>query len=356
MAERLRVFISYARADAAAFAEELLGGLEILDFDAFLDRHDISGGEEWEARLGGLIESADTIVFVLTPASVKSPRCQWEVDRAQALSKRVIPIVLAPVQEAETPDALKRLNYIFFTPDRSFARSLGELATALRVDLGWVREHTRLWEHARRWHDKGRADFLLLRGGELEAAHTWLAAWRAPAPEPSDLHRALIAASEDAQGAVIKRERDMLRSRSRVFVFAVLMVGLVLAAFPTVFYLLQQNRLQTLETQVAREEALESRTRTQEVLAAYAHFQTMAELDSERRRLVDTISSRIGNEPRAAQALPRYSAYRANAAATWFVAAENALREDILALEREAQLVQSYAAPTLPPPSAEPSP
>ncbi|HRK65499.1 MAG TPA: toll/interleukin-1 receptor domain-containing protein, partial [Terricaulis sp.] len=173
--DTLRVFISYARKDAQAFAEELVAGLELTGFEAFLDKHDIAGGEDWEARLGGLIESADTVVFVLTPASVDSPRCQWEVERALGLSKRIIPVVLIPIEEAQTPAPLKRLNYIFFTPDKSFSRSLAELSTALRVDLGWIREHTRLGEHARRWHEKGRSDVSLLRGGELHAAQAWMA-------------------------------------------------------------------------------------------------------------------------------------------------------------------------------------
>jgi hypothetical protein len=52
------------------------------------------------------------------------------------------------VSEAETPHGLKRLNYIFFSEGNSFARSLGELAKALRIDLDWIREHTRLAELA----------------------------------------------------------------------------------------------------------------------------------------------------------------------------------------------------------------
>ena len=92
-ARNLRVFISYARSDCNAFAEELLAGLEAAGFDAFLDRHDISGGEVWEARLRNLIQQADTVVYVLSPASVVSPRCGWEIDLADALSKRIIPVV-----------------------------------------------------------------------------------------------------------------------------------------------------------------------------------------------------------------------------------------------------------------------
>src|SRR5690349_17316929 len=91
--EKLKVFISYSRRDAAAFADELVAGLELAGFAPFLDRHDIAAGEDWEARLGGLIEQSDTVVYVVTPEAVKSERCQWEVDRTLALSKRLLPAI-----------------------------------------------------------------------------------------------------------------------------------------------------------------------------------------------------------------------------------------------------------------------
>ena len=142
--QTLKIFISYARRDAGAFAEELLHGLEVAGFEAFLGRHDIAAAEDWEARLDGLIQSADTVVFVVSPAAVASERCAWEVKRAEALSKRVIPVVAIDVPEAQTPDGLKRLNYIFFTEGHSFTRALSGLAKALRIDVGWIREHTGL--------------------------------------------------------------------------------------------------------------------------------------------------------------------------------------------------------------------
>jgi hypothetical protein len=164
------VFISYARSDASAFAEDLLAGLEVAGFEPFLDRHDIAAGEDWEARLGALIQAADTVVFVVSPAAAQSERCAWEVARAEALSKRIIPVVAIDVPEADTPKGLSRRNYIFFGADRSFVRALAELAAALKTDIDWIREHTRLGELAARWSERNRAEALLLRGSELDAA------------------------------------------------------------------------------------------------------------------------------------------------------------------------------------------
>jgi hypothetical protein len=254
--EALRVFISYARRDASDFAEELLAGLEVAGFNAFLDRHDIAAGEEWEARLESLIQSADTIVFVMTPASVGSERCQWEIDKAEALGKRIIPCVRIASPEDQTPERLRKLNYIFFTEGRSFSRSLADLATALRIDLGWIREHTRLADQARRWQDREGNPLLLLRGGELEAARTWLTTWRAPAPEPTDLHRAFLGASEAAESDVIRRER----ARQRRALLVVSLVAVLLAALAGVsgyFWLraAESEKLALHNEQIAKEMA-----------------------------------------------------------------------------------------------------
>ena len=72
--ETLRVFISYSR-DDLEFADQLDIALRYYGFASTIDRHGISGGEEWQRRLGNLIRDADTVAFVLSPASAKSEIC-----------------------------------------------------------------------------------------------------------------------------------------------------------------------------------------------------------------------------------------------------------------------------------------
>ena len=193
--QSLKIFISYARRDGSAFAEELVDALDVAGFDAFLDRNDIAAGEDWERRLEGLIAAADTMVFVMTPGSAASQQCAWEIKTALGLNKRIIPVVLIPVPDAEAPPALSRLNYIFFDQRQSFSRALKQLSTALTSDATWIREHTRIAELAERWIQRGRPDVLLLRGPELEAAHQWAAAANESGPQPTDLQRSFIDAS-----------------------------------------------------------------------------------------------------------------------------------------------------------------
>src|SRR5260370_11495517 len=158
--EKLKVFISYSRKDSADFADELVAGLELAGFAPFLDRHDIAAGEDWEARLGGLIQQADTVVFVVSPEAVKSERCGWEVNQALALSNRLIPVVLKSVPDSEILEQLRRLQFVRCDVGLGLTRSLAQLAEALRQDIDWIREHTRPGELAARWQARSQPDSL----------------------------------------------------------------------------------------------------------------------------------------------------------------------------------------------------
>jgi formylglycine-generating enzyme required for sulfatase activity len=206
---KLKVFISYSRKDED-FAQELLAGLQFAGFEPYLDKQDIAAGEDWEARLGRLIEAADTVVFVISPDAVASDRCAWEIERTAALKKRLLPIVWRRVAEAQVPTRLKQLNYIFFDNPLMSVPSLKVLSTALRTDLAWIREHTRIGEAALRWDERGRNEALLLRGDELAAAKAWLASPPQYAPEPTLLHHEFIKAGEDAEAARSTVERQRL--------------------------------------------------------------------------------------------------------------------------------------------------
>ena len=105
-AGKLGVFISYSR-DDLDFADQLDATLRIGGgFETVLDRHGIHAGEEWKARLGSLIRDADTVVFVLTPNSARSEICEWEVEEARRLGKRIMPVVPGPLGDVEAPRGL----------------------------------------------------------------------------------------------------------------------------------------------------------------------------------------------------------------------------------------------------------
>jgi formylglycine-generating enzyme required for sulfatase activity len=229
-AEKLKVFISYSRRDSTDFANELTTGLELVGFAPFLDQQDIAAGEDWEARLGGLIRQADTVVFVVSPEAVKSERCAWEVSTALTENKRVLPIIAKAVAEADIPEHLRRLQFIRFDTGPGITRPLGQLADALRHDLDWVREHTRIGELAGRWEARGRPDSGLLRGDDLTAAQIWLEQRTTEAPIITDSMRAFIAASSEVELAHLAKSNAVQRRIIQMQALVSVLLAAVIAA------------------------------------------------------------------------------------------------------------------------------
>lgn len=208
---RIKVFVSYSRADKA-FASDLVLGLAACGFAPYIDRQDIAPGEDWERRLAGLISEADSIVYIVSPDSLASKNCAVELQQGLELRKRILPVVWRPIDDALAPPDLKRLNYIFFSGDgRTFAAGLSELAEALRTDMDWIREHTRLAELAGRWTARGHGGDLLLRGSDIDAALAWQAGKPITAPAITDDQADFIKASADAR---VEAERRAKRARA----------------------------------------------------------------------------------------------------------------------------------------------
>jgi hypothetical protein len=194
---RAKVFVSYSRKDLP-FAQMLVEKLDERGFDAFLDKTDIAPGEPWQERLGALIAAADTVVFAISPDSVASAVCAWELEESTRLGKRLIPVVARRIRDSDAPPALGRLNWVFCTESDDKDAALTALDSALRTDLSWVREHTRLGEIARRWDEQKRSRGATLRGADLDAAERWLDRRPVDASVPTDLHQAFIRASRRA--------------------------------------------------------------------------------------------------------------------------------------------------------------
>jgi hypothetical protein len=213
-ANKLAVFISYSR-DDLGFADQLEEALKITGFSTTLDRHGISGGEDWQGRLGALIRDADTVVFVLSPASAKSEICAWEVAEAVRLNKRILPVLPRSLDGQTAPKQLAQLNYIFFYdepkfPGSGFGTGLSRLVAALNTDLDWLREHTRLLQRATEWEVGGRPANRLLSGSDISAAKAWAARRPRDAPEPTALHLDFLRASEHEEAVRVSAERKRL--------------------------------------------------------------------------------------------------------------------------------------------------
>jgi len=168
--ERLKLFISYSRRDVR-FVDRLVGALESRGFEVQIDRRDLPKLEDWERELLHFIQQCDTVVFIVSPASLASQVVHWEVEQVRLHGKRLAPVVIGEVDFSAIPTEISRINVIFFTDDSAFDLRADELAHALNTDVAWLKEHTRLGELARHWIERGRRGDALIRGPS--PSHCW---------------------------------------------------------------------------------------------------------------------------------------------------------------------------------------
>lgn len=167
--------------------------------------HDIVKGEPWQERLRSLIESADAMVFLISPDSVASTVCEWEVNEAELHEKRLFPVVARATPTAAIPQRLQRLNFTFLDRDAEWDKEGPSLLAALHEDVDWVREHTRLGELALRWERADHPSRQLLRGADLAAAERWRDSRPPTAPSLSHRHTRFLQSSRNGAQRRLRR-------------------------------------------------------------------------------------------------------------------------------------------------------
>lgn len=218
------IFISYSRRDKE-FVQHFLKGLNDNGYPQdkiWVDWEDIPASSKWEDEIKKGIETANSIIFILSPEWAKSKECDKELKAAAAFNKRLFPIVWQNVDPNTIQKELASLNWIFFRETDNFDEAMQKLIAALNTDLDWVAQHTNLLRRANEWESKGREAGYLLRGGELQAAETWLShAAEDKQPRPSTLQSEYIYASRKDD---IRRQR-----RNLIWVSTGLVVSVLLA-------------------------------------------------------------------------------------------------------------------------------
>src|SRR5215208_651982 len=132
---KTRMFISYSRKDMT-FADRLESALKARAIEVAIDRTDIYAFEDWWKRVETLIAQCDTIIFLLSPDSLRAESiAQKEVAFAASLNKRFAPIVWRPLNDSAVPEPLRRLNFILFEDETRFDESMNRLVEALETDI-----------------------------------------------------------------------------------------------------------------------------------------------------------------------------------------------------------------------------
>jgi WD40 repeat protein len=200
---KLNVFISYSRHDLAS-ADAIVIALEQQGFEVMIDKRDLPYGEEWQKELADFIRNSDTVVWLVSPDSIASRWCNWEVGEVARLHKRLVTVRIREIDFQSLPDAIGKIH--LFPADRTFSISadLETLITTLNADREWLKEGTRLASRARLWQSKRRDNSLLLRGGELSDAERWKNRKpKAAPPVPGDVLELVL----ESRSALLRRQK-----------------------------------------------------------------------------------------------------------------------------------------------------
>lgn len=218
------VFISYSRTDRA-FVVRLQAELAGRGRQVWVDWADIPPTAEWMTEIETAIRAANAFVVVLSPDSAASKVCSAELQHAIDEHKRIVPILLRDVPPERLPEAVAKLNWIFFRPEDDFDASLDLLLVAMDTDLERVRSHTRLLVEAGEWEQREHHKDRLLRGSDLTDAEHWLDASASGEPQPTTTQTLYIAASRRAAS---HRQRGLLAAVAAALVVSIALSGFAL--------------------------------------------------------------------------------------------------------------------------------
>ncbi|MEB3213915.1 MAG: toll/interleukin-1 receptor domain-containing protein, partial [Leptolyngbyaceae bacterium] len=222
-AKSLDVFISYSRSDSDV-ARQLNDNLQIYGKLTWFDQESIAvSSADFQKEIYAGIEASDNFLFILSPRSVTSPYCADEVEYAAKLNKRFITILWQKVDVADLHPQLAKVQWIDFSKSGdNFWDHFNQLVRVLETDREHVHHHTKWSQRAIEWEQKNRTDDLLLRGGELAIAQTWLEETenQQKKPQPTALQKDYIAAGvalrDRLQQQENARQKRELRQARRI--------------------------------------------------------------------------------------------------------------------------------------------
>ena len=228
------VFLCYSSVDAD-FARQLNEALQLQGKSTWFDQENIAAGTDFLQETYRGISVSDNVLFILSPDAVTSTYCTDECLYAQALNKRLATVLHRPVDIADLPEELAKVQWIDFRRHQGdFYANFSELVRTLDVDREYVRSHNKWMQRAMDWRQHDQSEDGLLRGTELTLAESWFqeAEQQCKHPPATALQAAFIKASGDLRDR-IQREQEEHRCRElrrvRRIAIAASVTGITLA-------------------------------------------------------------------------------------------------------------------------------
>ena len=108
----MQIFITYAHVDRFLVKSQIVEVLRHANHDVWFDERLIAA-QDWKQQLQIAIADSDALLYAMTPESVASDWCQWELSKAVELDKPIIPVLLQ--SRTPIPIALSNIQYVDFS-------------------------------------------------------------------------------------------------------------------------------------------------------------------------------------------------------------------------------------------------
>lgn len=169
-------FLSHASEDRATL-DKIYASLARAGLTVWTNWRDIQTGVDFKEAINSGIEGTDSVVYLISPEALQSSWCQYEIDYALSLHKRIIPVLIEPIDLQTLPDHLQRLQFIDLTDNvrlEDYLSDESDLLKALAQEADYYKKHKLLLVEALRWERQLRNPCVLQRGYTLRQTEAWL--------------------------------------------------------------------------------------------------------------------------------------------------------------------------------------
>jgi hypothetical protein len=189
--EAVQVFLSYAVADlnlelTVDHAEPLpIGHIVSAIYQLLVD----AGFTLWDCQqipladfpediaVSRAIEASDNLVVLLSPRAIRHTLCLQGLLFALSMNKRIVPLLLEPIEQNQLPNPLQQLSMIdlqSITFPLAQSQVGKQLIQALTHEAAYHQAHKHLLLQALKWERQHRNSCLLIRGECLKQYLAWL--------------------------------------------------------------------------------------------------------------------------------------------------------------------------------------
>lgn len=209
-----QVFLAHSETDHA-MEERVRLSLMREGITVWSSKVDIQSGQDFQAEIDRGIENTDNLMILLSTAAINSPYCLHELAYALKLKKRIIPLLVQPLNtllldpsvrvsedlsQRAIYEQLKKLQFIDLTTIETAAdyhRCLDKALHLVHQDANYYRDHKLLLTRSLTWQRQQRNPSILLRGATLSYYETWLQFARQRSLHgPTDLQQEFVAESQ----------------------------------------------------------------------------------------------------------------------------------------------------------------